>query len=293
MYLKYLRYFITVAECRNFSRAAEKLNTVQPSISRQIKRLEEIVGTQLLIRSPHELTLTKAGELFLEESKLILQQFEYAKNIALEAAMTENNKIEVGLISGTEQPFFEHVLTPAREIYPELEANLTSHNERRMVEKVKDGTLDIGFLIGPIDNPYIDSQSVCSQELAIAISANDPLNKKTKLRLEDLAGLDLYIPTEEQAPYYSAAIKNLFDNIESFPSHSNVYCDCAMSAMLSIGHSGGCCFVSTFQSNFAPDNVVIKELEIDNCKQIEYNLVVITSNKNKASSTSKVLSVLH
>jgi LysR family hca operon transcriptional activator len=82
MNLRYLIYFVAVAEELNFTHAAERLHTVQPSLSRQIHCLEEIVGTPLFHREKHKLQLTEAGRIFLEEARSILRQMDHAIMLA-------------------------------------------------------------------------------------------------------------------------------------------------------------------------------------------------------------------
>ena len=72
MELRHIRYFKAVAEEKNFTRAAEKLAIAQPPLSRQIQDLEEELGTELFVRSPHKVTLTEEGELFLQYASQIL-----------------------------------------------------------------------------------------------------------------------------------------------------------------------------------------------------------------------------
>ena len=76
MELRHLRYFVAVAETLNFTRAAQKMYTVQPSLSQQIKDLEHEVGVQLLLRSNRKVELTEAGEAFLKEALLSLEHAE-------------------------------------------------------------------------------------------------------------------------------------------------------------------------------------------------------------------------
>ncbi|CAM3703100.1 Hca operon transcriptional activator [Vibrio aerogenes CECT 7868] len=284
MYLRYLQYFITVAEYRNFSRAAQQLNTVQPSISRQIKRLESIVGTRLLNRSPHELALTPAGEVFLIHAKIILEEFERAKSLALKAASITENELSAGLVFGSEPPFFDKVLKPAKARYPDLTISLTSGKECELVKGVKDGSLDAGFLIGPVEDPDLDTYPVSRQRIMVAISKHTPLADKSSLRLCDLAGFPLCLPKKTDSPFYQAAIRQLLDQSETELMTAAICCDNVMSAIQSVSIGGGCCFISDFQSELVPGHVVIKPLEPDmNCE-----LVLITSRHHPSPATQKL-----
>jgi LysR family transcriptional regulator, hca operon transcriptional activator len=98
--LRYLRYFIAVAEELNFTRAAERLHTVQPSLSQQIKRLEEIVGTPLFWRNKHHLQLSSAGRVFLEHAKTILAAADQAVEEARRAGRAQSGRLSVSFPPG-------------------------------------------------------------------------------------------------------------------------------------------------------------------------------------------------
>ena len=89
MELRYLKYFVTVAERQNFTRAAEELHVAQPAISQQIKSLEEELGVSLLHRTKRSVKLTAAGHAFLSEAREILAHAELSKQIARRAARGE------------------------------------------------------------------------------------------------------------------------------------------------------------------------------------------------------------
>src|ERR1017187_596346 len=107
MDLRYLRYCIAVAEECSFTRAAERLNTVQPSLSQQIKKLEdEIVGTPLLLRDKHHVELTAAGRVFLVEARAILAATERAIGLARCTARAEAGHLAIGFVAGAEGKVF-------------------------------------------------------------------------------------------------------------------------------------------------------------------------------------------
>jgi LysR family hca operon transcriptional activator len=94
--LRHLRYFVAVADELNFTRAATRLNTSQPSLSQQIRHLEVEVGVALLERSRHHVSLTDAGRAFLRETKDILGRIEHAGRLAKQAAAGRAGDLSVG-----------------------------------------------------------------------------------------------------------------------------------------------------------------------------------------------------
>jgi LysR family hca operon transcriptional activator len=94
--LRHLRYFVAVAEELNFTRAATRLNTSQPSLSQQIRQLEVEVGVALLDRSRHHVALTGAGRAFLRETKDILGRIDHAGRLAKQAAAGRAGDLSVG-----------------------------------------------------------------------------------------------------------------------------------------------------------------------------------------------------
>ena len=101
MELRHLRYFVAVADAGSLTVAAEqKLHTSQPSLSRQIRDLEQEVGVQLINRSAHGVELTSAWRAFLEHARMSLLHSEAAKEAALRAAQPAKPTFTLGFLSG-------------------------------------------------------------------------------------------------------------------------------------------------------------------------------------------------
>ena len=103
MELRHLRYFVAVADAGSLTvTAEEKLNTSQPSLSRQIRDLEQEVGTQLMTRGSQGIALTSAGKAFLDHARVALLQADAAKEAALRAAQSPEPTFALGFMSGAE-----------------------------------------------------------------------------------------------------------------------------------------------------------------------------------------------
>ena len=128
MELRHLRYFITVAEELNFSRAALKLFTAQPSLSQQIKDLEEDVGVKLLHRTKRKVELTDEGTVFLEQARLTLAQADKAIAMARQVLKAKQQMLRIGFVPVAEMKIFPYVLPNLRMQNSELKIELLSLN---------------------------------------------------------------------------------------------------------------------------------------------------------------------
>src|SRR6201992_3259262 len=127
MELRHLRYFVAVAEEGSLTLAAEKrLHTSQPSLSRQIRDLEQEVGVQLMSRSARGVELTSAGKAFLEHARMALVQAEAAKEAALRAAQPAKPTFALGFLSGAEIGLLPEVERVLRSEFPGIDIRLSS-----------------------------------------------------------------------------------------------------------------------------------------------------------------------
>jgi len=161
-----LAYFLEVANSLNLSRASEKLGVSQPSISLAIKRLEKSVGTQLLVRHKHGVTLTQAGKQLGLHARQLLNYWENTKSQAL-ASQQEvqghftlgcNSTIAIHIVSGFLADLLEH--------HPKLEINLKHDISRRITEQVVNLSIDIGIVVNPFKHPDLIIRKLCDDEFA-------------------------------------------------------------------------------------------------------------------------------
>src|SRR5215831_20933535 len=147
MELRHLRYFIAVAEAGSLTVAAEKrLHTAQPSLSRQIRGLEQEVGVQLMTRSVHGVELTAAGRAFLDHARLAVTQAEAAKEAARRAAQPIKPSLALGFLSGTEMEWLPKAMRVLQDELPNIEVKLSSDYSPKLAEALMKGRLDAAFL---------------------------------------------------------------------------------------------------------------------------------------------------
>ncbi|HDI5900374.1 TPA: LysR family transcriptional regulator, partial [Escherichia coli] len=145
MELRHLRYFVAVAQALNFTRAAEKLHTSQPSLSSQIRDLENCVGVPLLVRDKRKVALTAAGECFLQDALAILEQAENAK-LRARKIVQEDRQLTIGFVPSAEVNLLPKVLPMFRLRQPDTLIELVSLITTEQEEKIRRGELDVGLM---------------------------------------------------------------------------------------------------------------------------------------------------
>src|ERR1700761_8659227 len=145
--LRHLRYFVAVAESRSLKLAAEeKLHTTQPSLSRQMRDLEEEVGTTLLLRGARGVELTPAGRIFLDHARVMLAQAEAAVHSARYAANLVKPSFALGFMIGHDATWLPAALRLLRDELPNIHVVLSTQNSPQLGAAVLQGRIDAAFL---------------------------------------------------------------------------------------------------------------------------------------------------
>ena len=200
MDLRYLKFFVAVAEDLNFTKAAERMHTVQPSLSEQIRRLEGLVGAPLFHRSKRRVALTDAGHVFLEDSLRILEEVETACTRARQVARAESGALNIGFIPGAEMKVFPRILPVLREVIPDLTLSLKSLTSPQQVAALCNHEINLGFLRGPIAFPELISTMVIRDEIVVMLPANHELAALKRIPPARLAGCNFIGIAAEIAP---------------------------------------------------------------------------------------------
>jgi LysR family hca operon transcriptional activator len=258
---RYLRYFIAVAEEQNITRAAERLHTVQPSLSSQIRRLEEIVGTPLFNRDKRRLQLTEAGRIFLEEARNLLASTDHAINLARSAGRAEAGHITMAFISGTETIIFPRFLPLFRAKCPQVELHLVTMHASEQLEGLHEHTIDVGFLGGSISDPKIESEVIVRQNIVAVLPAKHPLARRRQVSCEQLASLPIVRPSREGG----LSLRHWIDSVEQMTAtHFRVACevDSVMAALNGVAAGLGFSLLPDYIRQFLPPQVVSKPLRL-------------------------------
>ncbi|MFT4114490.1 LysR substrate-binding domain-containing protein [Silvibacterium sp.] len=156
--LRHLRYFIAVAEELHFGRAAERLHMAQPPLSQQIRRLEELLGCALFLRTSREVRLTAAGEELLERSRQTLRKIGDDCVAAGRIGRGEAGTLRVGFIGSGMLTALPRMLGRYRRRYPEVDLQLREFSTAALVQDLRNGVVDVGFLrdAGPVEGLHVE-----------------------------------------------------------------------------------------------------------------------------------------
>lgn len=189
MELRHLRYFITVAEELNFTRAAKRLGMEQPPLSQQIRHLEEEVGTPLFQRLPRGVALTGAGGSFLLDARDILERVRLATEHAQRVARGNLGRIRVGMINSAPfHPFLPRLIREFGQRYPEVALSLEEDTTPELAEVTRDGSVDVAFvrpLLGEAADLVIET--LFDEEMVVALPEGHRLTRLRSLPLTALA----------------------------------------------------------------------------------------------------------
>ena len=201
MELRHIRYFLAVVSEGSVSKAAEKLCIAQPPLSRQIKDLEEELGTPLFSRKPKGLTLTDAGEHFLQYAERISQLADRSVEAIREMNEGLSGKLYLATVEGYAPALFAGWIAEFQKKYPLVEYELWNGNTDDVVKRVQSGLSDIAVITAPYDEEGLDGIRIYEEPWVAMIPAGHPLAKKNGKRdsipLKELAPYPLIIPSRQ------------------------------------------------------------------------------------------------
>ena len=185
--LKDLRYLVAVADTRHFGRAAERSFVSQPTLSAQLKKLEEYLGVQLIERAPKRVQLTAAGEEVVERARRILDSSDEIVELARGHRDPLTGRIKLALLPTIGPYLLPNVATRLRKRLPRLELMLYEYQTGPMLEKLHSGEIDVGILALPVPMDGLESCELYKEPFTVAVPADHKLAKRASIKVGDLA----------------------------------------------------------------------------------------------------------
>jgi LysR family transcriptional regulator, hca operon transcriptional activator len=267
MELRHLRYFVAVAEAQSLKLAAqEKLHTTQPSLSRQIRDLEQEVGTPLFIRGTKGVQLTPAGRVFLDHARVMLSQAEAAVQSARQIAYPRKPTFALGFMIGHDTTWLPQALKLLRDDLPNIHVVISTQNSPQLATALLHGGIDVAFLRREDGSNDLEFKTLAEESFEVFLPAEHPLTAKHTIAVRDLTGQPFIsvsgtaLSISGKQPALRRTIDRFFreNDVDIKPSHE---VDNLGAVMSLIPSTHGVALLPLYARTFLPKSVVTRPLE--------------------------------
>lgn len=188
MNLRDLKYLVAVAEHRHFGRAAEACFVSQPTLSTQLKKLEEELNVTLIERNNRQVMLTPVGERIVAQAQRVLREVNQLVNLAEQDADPFGGDFRLGMIPTVAPYLLPKILAPMRKALPKLKIQLTEGQTSVITRMLKEGDLDAIILALPLNNEQIIERTLYREPFYFAVSKEHAKARRKSVTLDDLDG---------------------------------------------------------------------------------------------------------
>jgi DNA-binding transcriptional LysR family regulator len=189
-----LTTFVEVAKLKSFSRAGQKLFRSQPAVSAQIRLLEQGYGERLFDRVGKSVRLTPAGETLFEYAGRMLNLRNESLRAVADHATNPRGVLAIGANEATCLYVLPDVFAEYHRLYPSVQVSIYRNFSHKVLQKVEDGTVDVGIVTLPVKSPSLRVHPIFRDRVMLMVSASSPLAKRKSLRLADLVEQQLIFP---------------------------------------------------------------------------------------------------
>jgi len=193
MNLRDLKYLVALAEHRHFGRAAAACFVSQPTLSTQIRKLEEELGLPLVERAPRKVMLTPAGLDAAARARVIVAEVEQMKEAARRSRDPEAGAVRLGIFPTLGPYLLPHVIPRIRERFPQLELLLVEEKSDVLLARLREGKLDAALLALPIIDDQLHAEFLFEEPFVLAVSAQNPLAARSELDVHELSAQRLLL----------------------------------------------------------------------------------------------------
>lgn len=205
MTITQLEYLLAVANCGSFSAAAKKCFVTQPSLSMQIKNLEDELGAVLLDRTKQPVIPTHIGLIVLHQAREAVTAFDEIKEVVGQSRGEISGQLRVGVLP-TIAPYILNLLLPILdERCPKVEMKIVEMTASKIVEALDRDRLDVAIVSSGTTPDSVKTDELFSDRLCVYLSPRSPLSARTSIRLDELNAKDLLLLSEEHCFRYQVA----------------------------------------------------------------------------------------
>lgn len=216
--LRHLRYFVAVAQELNFGRAAKRLKITQPSLSRQIQKLERELAVKLFERLPSQIQLTQAGELFLVEAQQILAKVEQGIKVIQRANRGEIGQLKIGFQGSAVYDLIPNSIRAFRSSFPNVDVMIQLMGTKEQISALENNQLDLGFVVPPIHHRNLMVETIFQEPIVVVLPENHPLANKTEITIADLGDEPLILASRDRGCGLFEQIFNLYYQADLRPN---------------------------------------------------------------------------
>jgi LysR family hydrogen peroxide-inducible transcriptional activator len=193
MNLKDLKYLVALADTGHFGKAAERSFVSQPTLSAQLKKLEEYLGVKLVERQPKNVKLTEVGRQIVVRARRMLDEGDEIIALARNNTDPFAGKLKMGLIPTIGPYLLPRVMQRLRKALPHLGLMLYEHQTEELLRRLRDGEIDLGVMALPASQEGLDSRVLYEEAFTVALPNNHPLASKAAIKIADLKGQTLLL----------------------------------------------------------------------------------------------------
>jgi len=193
MNLRDLKYLVALADHRHFGRAAAACFVSQPTLSTQIRKLEDELGVPLVERAPRKVMLTPAGHEAADRARRIVAEVEQMKEAARRSQDPEAGTVRLGIFPTLAPYLLPHVIPRVRERFQQLELLLVEEKSDELLARLRAGRLDAAILALPVHDDQLHAEFLFEEPFVLAVSGQHPLARRDSLTLEELSGQRLLL----------------------------------------------------------------------------------------------------
>ncbi len=284
----HLRSFVTLAEELHFGRAAKRLNMTQPPLSRQIQKLERVVGAQLLERDNRRVALTAAGQVFLGEARRLLALADTAPEVARRVSSGSHGVVRIGFTAASTYGTLGRLLNEVGRALPDIDLDLDEMVTREQVAALLDEEIDLGLARPPFDADTFASRLLHREALLVAAPAGHRLLELDRDAVAaDLAAEPVVMHSPTRARYFYDLVVSMVPTA----SQNAVHTVSQVLTMLWLVAAGrGIAFVPASAARLPIEGVGFVRLETPVPEPVELHLLWTRESRNPA--LRRVLSLL-
>lgn len=193
MNLRDLKYLVALADHKHFGKAASASFVSQPTLSTQIRKLEEELGVSLVERAPRKVMLTPAGRDAAERARRIVAEVEQMKEAARRSQDPEAGTVRLGIFPTLGPYLLPHVVPRIRKRFPQLELLLVEEKSELLLNQLREGRLDAALLALPVTDDQIHAEFLFEEPFLLAVPDSHPLAQRSELSLDELSQYQLLL----------------------------------------------------------------------------------------------------